>query len=85
MKDLGQEALEDMNRLLLNQQRLKMKLERMGNNQLADASKTIERLQGQLKDALDWLSMLHQEQGFASQQQVNDLEAFFEKCGYEDY
>ena len=51
MKDLGQEALEDMNRLLLNQKRLKMKLERMGDNQIADLSKTIERLQEQLADA----------------------------------
>jgi len=59
MKDLGQEALDEMNRLLLNQQRLKMKLERMDNygesatikNQLADLSKKVERLQEQLKEA----------------------------------
>lgn len=59
MKDLGQEAMNEMNRLLLNQKQLKMKLEKMGNygesatikNQLADASKTIERLQEQLNEA----------------------------------
>ena len=41
MKDLGQEALDEMNRLLLNQKRLKMKLERMGDNQIADISKKV--------------------------------------------
>ena len=49
MKDLGQEALDEMNRLLLNQQRLKIKLEQMGDNQIANLSKTIEHLQEQLK------------------------------------
>lgn len=51
MKDLGQEAVDEMNRLLLNQQRLKMKLERMGDSQIADLSKKIERLQEQLSEA----------------------------------
>ena len=66
MKDLGQEALDEMNRLLLNQKRLKMKLERMDNygesatikNQLADLSKTIERLQEQLKEANEIIDTL---------------------------
>lgn len=51
MKDLLQEALDEMNRLLLNQQRLKMKLERMDDKQIADLSKKVERLQEQLKEA----------------------------------
>ena len=51
MKDLGQEALDEMNRLLLNQKRLKMKLERMGDNQIADIGKKVERLQKQLNEA----------------------------------
>lgn len=51
MMGLGQEALDEMNRLLLNQQRLKMKLEKMDDKQIADLSKTIERLQKQLKEA----------------------------------
>lgn len=51
MRDLGQEALDEMNRLLLNQERLKKKLERMGDNQIADLSKKIERLQEQLSEA----------------------------------
>ena len=52
MTDLGQEALDEMNRLLLNQQRLKMKLERMVNygesatikKRDADDSKTIDQI-----------------------------------------
>lgn len=52
MTDLGQEALEVMNRLLLNQQQLKMKLERMGDNKIADLSKNVERLQEQLNEAV---------------------------------
>ncbi len=50
MKDLGQEAVDEMNRLLLNQQQLKMKLERMGDNQISELSKKLERLQERLNE-----------------------------------
>ena len=59
MTDLGQEALDEMNRLLLNQKKLKMKLERMGDKQLADLSKMVERLQEQVKDANYLISSLY--------------------------
>ena len=54
MTDLGQEALDEMNRLLLNQQRLKMKLERMGDKQIADLSKKVELIEKQLAEA-NWV------------------------------
>ena len=55
MRDLGQEALDEMNRLLLNQQRLKMKLERMGDSQLADLSKKVHILnEANMKLEMSW-------------------------------
>ena len=83
MIDLAQEAIDEMNLLLLNQQRLKMKLERMDGKQIADLSKTIERLQKQLKEANSVIRKELRKQSPKGGVLISDMYDYMKKWGVE--
>lgn len=63
--------------------RLSELLIKTSNNWLKSI-KNYKTLLDRYNEAMTWLSFIHQEQGFDSQEQINELESFFEKCNWKE-
>lgn len=55
------------------------------NNKWLKSIKNYKVLLERYEEAMTWLALVHQEQGFDTQEQVNELEEFFIKCNWKEW
>ena len=55
------------------------------NDKWLRSIKQYKKLLERYEEAMTWLAFVHQEQGFDTQEQVNELEEFFIKCNWKNW